>query len=74
MKKNEMEYDRYLYDNQMKRTFGSISIGPNKKLDAMFSYPIDSLKNIFDNDDNMITLISLDFSEFDWSKITSTDN
>ena len=59
---------------QMKRAFESISIGANENLDVKFAYPVDNLNNFFDNDEKMNTLVSLDFSKFDSSKITSVEN
>ena len=62
------------YDNQMIRKNSAISIEHNKKLDVKFVFPIESLDNFFDNDENMNNLVSLDFSNFDSSKITSVEN
>ena len=71
---NRKEIAFLKYGNQMKRAFESISIESNKNLDVKFAYPIDSLNNFFYNDVNKNTLVSLDFSKFDSSKITSVEN
>ena len=52
----------------------TITIEPNNPLEIKYAFPIDNLNNFFVSDSNMDSLISIDFSNFDSSKITSTEN
>ena len=72
---NTRNYISFLkYDNQMIKRYTSISIETDKKLDAKFAFPIENLDNFFEDDMMINSLVSLDFSNFDSSKITSVEN
>ena len=63
------------YNNEIKKKKDSISIAQNEKLDVKFVYPINNLNGFFSSDNNMKNyLVSLDFSNFDSSQITSMGN
>ena len=51
-----------------------ITVPANKNLDIKFAFPIDNLNNFFDNNEQKNSLISLDFSNFDSSKLVSVEN
>ena len=58
----------------MIKRYTSISIETDKKLDVKFAFPIENLDNFFEDDMMINSLVSLAFSNFDSSKITSVEN
>ena len=62
------------YDNTKKSMLDIITIQSNQKLDVKFAYPIDNLNYFFHFDENKNNVVSLDFSNFDSSKVTSMED
>ena len=60
---NNRNYISFLkYNNQITKKYSSISIEPNEKLEVKFSFPIENIDNFSFNDENINSLVSIDFS------------
>ena len=62
------------YNDRMLRVSQEITVSAKNNLDIKFAYPIDNLNNFFANNEHKNSLISLDFSNFDSSKLVSVEN
>ena len=62
------------YNDRMLSISKIFTVPANNNLDIKFAYPIDNLNNFFANNEHKNSLISLDFSNFDSSKLVSVEN